>query len=326
MINRSSLFLSLSFCLASSMFAGYAADTDSQDVSFDKPVQIPEAVLQPGKYSIRLEDRMADRAIVRITEPSGTEHYLLTVPSKSLKAAGKGLIFFPDSNGAEALNGWECSGCKRPLEFVYPKDEAVKLTASTGKPILAYDPSYDKLPANLSPADRKVVTLWLLAPKTVTPQGTGEGLTAAKYSAPRAMASAEPLPKTMPKTASLAFLELLAGIVSFIAGTVAFLWRKVSAMPTSWKMLTLTTIGGIVTGFALPIASSYDARNSAELYVPSAQSLKNSPKVFEVPAIVIASAGATVANVNHDSEVERLKARNRRLEALLATLRQRPTE
>ena len=43
MINRSSLFLSLSFCLASSMFAGYAADTDSQDVSFDKPVQIPEA-------------------------------------------------------------------------------------------------------------------------------------------------------------------------------------------------------------------------------------------------------------------------------------------
>ena len=326
MFNRSSFVLTLSLFFASGVLPVQGAGTDSQEISFDKPVQIPEAVLQPGKYSIRLEDRMADRAIVRITEPSGTEHYLLTVPSKTLKTAVTGLIFFPDSSATQALNGWECSGCKRPLEFVYPKDEAVKLTAETGKPILAYDPSYDKLPANLSPADRKVVTLWLLAPKTVTPQGTGEGLTAAKYSAPRAMASAEPLPKTMPKTASLAFLELLAGIVSFIAGTVAFLWRKVSAMPTSWKMLSLTMIGGIVTGFALPIASSYEARSTSEIYVPPAHSLVKVPRVLEVATIAPSSTVVAVAQVNRDSEVERLKSRNRRLEALLATLRQRSAE
>jgi len=292
--------IQLFFCLllASSAFA---AD-DSQNVSFDKPVQIPEAVLQPGKYSIRLEDRMADRAIVRITGPGGVEHYLLTVPSKALKASGAGLIFFPSSAGTAALNGWECAGCKRPLEFVYPKDEAVKLTAETGKPVLAYDPSYDKLPDDLSPADRKVVTLWLLAPKAVTPEGKGEGLTAAKYSAPRKLASAQPLPKTMPKTASLAFLELLAGILSFVAGIIAFLWRKVSALPKVWKMAGLTMIGGMVLGFALPIASSYQ---TAQVYLPSP---------------------AQLAPAKADSEVERLKARNRRLEALLAALREKNAE
>jgi len=296
--------IQLFFCLllASSAFA---AD-DSQNVSFDKPVQIPEAVLQPGKYSIRLEDRLADRAIVRITGPDHADHYLLTVPSKTLKAAGAGLIFFPDSAGTAALNGWECNGCKRPLEFVYPKDEAVKLTAEMGKPVLAYDPSYDKLPDNLSPADRKVVTLWLLAPKTVSPQGRGEGLTAAKYSAPRTVASAEPLPKTMPKTASLAFLELLAGFLSFVAGTVAFLWRKVSALPKVWKMAGLTMIGGMVAGFALPMASSYQ---TTQVYVPST-----------------AQIAAQVSPAKADLEVERLKARNRRLEALLAALREKNAE
>jgi len=292
--------IQLFFCLLLA-FTAFAAD-DSQVVSFEKPVQIPEGVLQPGKYSIRLEDRMADRAIVRITGPGGIEHYLLTVPSKTLKAAGNGLIFFPDSAGTAALNGWQCNGCPRPLEFVYPKDEAVKLTAQTGKPVLAYDPSYDKLPANLSPADRKVVTLWLLAPKTVTPEGKGEGLTAAKYGAPKAMASAEPLPKTMPKTASLAFLELLAGILSFIAGIIAFLWRKVSALPKVWKMAGLTMIGGMVAGFALPMASSYQ---TAQAYVPS-------------------SAQMTASKA--DSEMERLKAHNRRLEALLAALREKNAE
>lgn len=311
---RSSSVFSLCLLLASSAFAGAAGDLDSQDVSFDKPVQIPEAVLQPGKYNIRLEDRMADRAIVRITEPGGTEHYLLTVPSKTLKAASpKGLIFFSDSAGTEVLNGWQCNGCKRPLEFVYPKDEAVKLTADTGKPILAYDPSYDKLPANLSPADRKVVTLWLLAPKTVTPAGKGEGLTAAKYSAPKVMASAEPLPKTMPKTASIAFFELLAGFLSFTAGAIVFLWRKVSALPKVWKMAGLTMIGGMVTGFALPVAASYQ---TAKIYVPSPAQISRA-NVLEVP---------TLAAADPDSEVERLKARNRRLEALLATLRERTAE
>ena len=207
---------------------GASADTDTQDISFDKPVQIPEAVLQPGKYTIHLEDHLPDRAIVRISEAGGTDHYLLTVPSKKLPPASKGLIFFPGASSTEVLHAWECAACKTPLEFVYPKDEAVKLTAETGKPILAYDPSYDKLPANLSPEDRKVVTLWLLAPKTVTAEGKGEGLTAAKYSSPKLTASVQPLPKKLPKTASNAFLEIASGFSLLALAGLLFSRRKLA--------------------------------------------------------------------------------------------------
>jgi hypothetical protein len=210
------------------VLAAAAAGTDSQDISFDKPVQMPDAVLQPGKYTIHLEDHLPDRAIVRISQSGGTDHYALTVPSKKLSPSTKGVIFFPGSASTEVLHAWECADCKRPLEFVYPKDEAVKLTAKTGKPILAYDPSYDKLPANLSPEDRKVVTLWLLAPKTVTADGKGEGLLAAKYSAPKPTASAEPLPQKMPKTASNAFSEITLGLSALALGLLLFGWRKLA--------------------------------------------------------------------------------------------------
>ena len=229
MIFRSSLILSLPLLVTTAAFAaGAAAGTDTQDISLDKPVEIPEAVLQPGKYTIHLEDHLADRAIVRITEPNGADHYLLTVPSKKMTAGTKGLIYFPGSASTEVLHAWECADCKRPLEFVYPKDEAVKLTAETGKPILAFDASYDKLPANLSPEDRKVVTLWLLAPKTVSPDGKGEGLTAAKYSSPKLTASTEPLPSKMPKTSSNAYTEIAFGFLSLALAAVFAFGRKLS--------------------------------------------------------------------------------------------------
>jgi hypothetical protein len=124
----------------------------------------------------------------------------------------------------------------------------------------------------------------------------------------------------MPRTASSAFFELLAGFVSFVAGMLAFFWRKVSAMPTTWKMAGLTIIGGMVTGFALPIASSYQ---TAQFYVPPPVNVSRS-KVLEVPTL--SPPPETVAAADRDSEVERLKARNRRLEALLAALRQRSAE
>jgi hypothetical protein len=223
MLGRSTLLFSLSLLIAGCL---YASEADTQDVSFNKPVQVPETILQPGQYKIHLEDHLADRAIVRITDPSGADHYVLTVPTKKLKAASKGLIFFHDSTGAEAVQGWACSSCAKPLEFVYPKDEAVKLTAETGTPVMAYDASYDKLPANLTAADRKVVTLWLLSPKTITPDGKGEGLTAAKLTAPKMMASSEPLPKKMPKTSTSAFDEIAIGLLTLTLALIFALRRR----------------------------------------------------------------------------------------------------
>jgi hypothetical protein len=279
-------------------------------------LQIPETLLAPGKYTFSLEDRLPDRAIVRVTEPSGAQHYLLTVPSSQL-ARTKGLIYFSAATVPQSLEGWQCPGCIRPLEFVYPKDEAVKLTASTGKPILAFDPTYDKLPDNLSPEDRKVVTLWLLSPKRVTAEGRGEGLTAAKYAtSPKMLAkNSEPLPKKMPKTASSIYVKLCIGSVLLMACGLLQLLRKRRQLHSGHRHIFILTALvaslGVVTGFAVPLARRND---------PQPLPVADSTVITDPNVTIVEVPGADGAK---EDEVDSLRARNRRLEALVAALRSR---
>lgn len=157
----------------------FAAPADSETITLDKSTDVPGATLPPGQVRFQVEDRLQDRAIVRITGQDGARHELvLSVPNdKLLPAAGGSVLFFAGGDvNKQTVQAWKCPNCAAPLEFVYPKDQAVAVTQATGKPVMAIDPSYDKLPANLSPDDMKVVTLWLLAPKQVTADGKGSGV------------------------------------------------------------------------------------------------------------------------------------------------------
>lgn len=170
--------------LASAGFASAQDANHGQKVTLHEKLKIPGASLKPGDYTFAVEDRLADRAIVRITADDQSKHYLLlTVPSSKLPQAGNdGLVRFTVSNGNDQfLRGWACQGCTPALEFVYPKAEAAKLTDETAEPVLAVDPTYDKLPANLSADDMKVVTLWLLSPQQITASNKGKGVKAEKY-------------------------------------------------------------------------------------------------------------------------------------------------
>jgi hypothetical protein len=180
---------------------------DSQTVNLSHKLQIPGATLKPGEYTFAVEDRLEDRAIIRITSGKQTSHeLLLAVPSDKLNQTEHGkLIFFPTEQAdKQILQGWMCPSCQSALELVYPKDEAVKITAESAKPVIAVDPTYDKLPKNLSPDDMKVVTLWLLSPKEITPEQRGKGVDAVKYADTRkaqptqTASSAAPLTATSP--------------------------------------------------------------------------------------------------------------------------------
>ena len=85
-----------------------------------------------------------------------------------------------------------------PLEFVYPKLEAVKLTDDSTQPVLAVDPTYDKLPSNLSADDMKVVTLWLLSPERITADNVGKGVKAVKYTPDANVSSQETASNSAP--------------------------------------------------------------------------------------------------------------------------------
>lgn len=184
------------------------AATDSQTVTLDHKLQIPGATLKSGEYTFQVEDRLQDRAIIRITDTKKNSHeLLLAVPNEKLNQTERSqLIFFPNGNSdKQILEGWMCPSCQSALQVVYPKAEAVKITAISAKPVLAVDPTYDKLPKNLSADDMKVVTLWLLSPKEVTPDQKGKGLEAAKWAdvnAPKKTEMAEARPPAAPAEAS----------------------------------------------------------------------------------------------------------------------------
>ena len=242
---------------------GFAAD-QSRSITLTEKLQIPEAVLKPGTYTFAVEDRLTDRAIVRITSAEGNKHYLLlSVPNQKLSGYGNnGLILFQSTEGKRpALRGWMCTGCTTGLEFVYPKAEAVKITDESTESVLAFDHEYNKLPSNLSADDMKVVTLWVLSPERITAENKGVGVKAAKYSSvsrvsvpvetaqvsPRPEPAAPPLSNEMasaavpqagaqelprrhlPKTASNTFSLALWGVLSLIAWAGLYLSRRRSA-------------------------------------------------------------------------------------------------
>jgi len=213
---------------------------DSQDIKLSGPAEIPGTDLQPGDYTFSVEDRLPDRAIVRINRSDNKEHYLvLAVPSPAINGkSSNGLVYYSKSDtGSRIIRGWKCGSCSSGLEFVYPKLEAVKITGESAQSVLAVDPSSDKLPENLSQDDMKVVTLWLLAPKRISADHHGEGVDAKKYvasanvktnthsSTPKNVetASAEVSPaavsgiKTLPHTAGHTTEIGLGGLLALLA-------------------------------------------------------------------------------------------------------------
>ena len=199
-VNQTSLLV-LSAALVFPFSFGMAAET-GQAVTMAANTQIPGTELKPGTYTFALEDRLPDRAIVRISNTQTGEHSLvLAVPDTKISVSSEDNIAYFNTNGSgnRTVKAWKCADCASPLEFVYPKLEAVKITADTAEGVMAVDPSYDKLPGNLSADDMKVVTLWLLSPQRVTANNTGEGVTAAKYAgAP----PATPAPSASPSSAT----------------------------------------------------------------------------------------------------------------------------
>jgi LPXTG-motif cell wall-anchored protein len=217
-----------------------AASPGSDALESSSALKIPGATLAAGRYTVSVEDRLVDRAIVRITDATSNQHYLvLATPSARLSTPDSGNFFyFTAENNGKALRGWKCDGCNTPLEFVYPKLEAVSLTGSSAKAVLAMDPVYDKLPANLSADDMKVVTLWLVTPETITADNKGQGVKAAKLSdmqpartADKAQSGATQVaaatkPVRLPHTATNNYQMLAGGLMLAIAGAALRLRRR----------------------------------------------------------------------------------------------------
>ena len=201
----------------------WASEFDKRTVlTVHEAIQVPNTVLQPGTYVVKVLDSMGNRNIVQIFNADETELIttILAIPNERLTVTDKSAFEFWETPPGQpkALRAWFYPGWNWGQEFAYPKVKAVAIAAAAKTEV----PSTEaKAPEELKKAE--VVE--------VTPQGTVEPLPAPAAPAPpveiaqatpppapEPAAEPAPAPETkLPKTASPYPLIGLAGLVLLAA-------------------------------------------------------------------------------------------------------------
>jgi hypothetical protein len=195
-------------------------------ITTDQPIEVPGRVLPAGKYTFKLMDSLSDRHIVQILNSDESKVYntILAIPDQRTYPTDSPQITFYEKpeRGVSAVQSWFFAGERAGVEFVYPRQQAEKLTELAGKTVPAEETAV-VIPDALAPPAQiaEVQTPETAAPvaRTAAPPQVQQPETAKTPEAPEAPA-AEPTVQsatTLPKTASPDGLFLLIGLVSTAA-------------------------------------------------------------------------------------------------------------
>src|SRR6202162_1235137 len=108
-------------------------------LTVNEPIQVPNKVLPPGKYVIKLLDSPSNRHVVQIFD--GDETHLLTtilaIPNYRLQPTGKTVFGFWETPPGQpkALRAWFYPGDNFGQEFAYPKSAATQIAAVARQPV-----------------------------------------------------------------------------------------------------------------------------------------------------------------------------------------------
>jgi len=113
--------------LAASLSVVHADTWDKKTiVNFSQPVEVPGAILQPGKYVMKLVDSQSDRHVVQFTNERQNHVYATTiaVPAYRTQVTGRTVITFYEAAAgqAEPIRNWYYPGDNFGQEFVYSKE------------------------------------------------------------------------------------------------------------------------------------------------------------------------------------------------------------
>jgi hypothetical protein len=188
-------------------------------LTVNETIQVPNKVLPPGKYVIKLLDSPSNRHIVQIFD--GDETHLLTtilaIPNYRLQPTGKTVFGFWETPPGQpkALRAWFYPGDNFGQEFAYPKSAAVQIAASahaavpTTEAIEASElatAAVTTTPAPEEPARTETAQATPAPAAEVAPAPAPEPTVAAPMPAPT--------PHELPKTSSPYPLVGLAGLLS----------------------------------------------------------------------------------------------------------------
>jgi len=102
-------------------------------MTVNETIQVPNKVLPPGTYVVKLLDSPSDRHIVQIFNGDETELIttILAIPNYRLEPTGNTLFTFWEMPPGQprALRAWFYPGDNFGQEFAYPKTKAVAIAA-----------------------------------------------------------------------------------------------------------------------------------------------------------------------------------------------------
>jgi hypothetical protein len=114
-------------------------------LTFSGPVQVPGVVLQGGTYMFKLADPDNGRRVIQVWDKEGTKLYttLLTIPDTQAEAKDDPVVLFTErpSGEPQAIKSWFYVGERTGYEFVYPKDQAMKIAQANHQSVLARNAS-----------------------------------------------------------------------------------------------------------------------------------------------------------------------------------------
>jgi hypothetical protein len=212
-------------------------------MTINQPVQLPNIMLQPGTYVLKLVDSPSDRHIVQVFDKDKTHLIttILAIPNYRLRPTGKSVFAFWETpaGSPQALRAWFYPGDNYGQEFAYPKDVSMKIAAANKAAVptttaqsademkttplsaVSADGQQDSLDAstNTKPDDTAVAAAApapepepapVQEPPTQIAQATPPPATPVEQ-------QTEPVPAELPKTASQIPLTGLAGLMSLAA-------------------------------------------------------------------------------------------------------------
>jgi len=175
--------LTVIVCCVTLLGLGVAVTTRAQTsddktfITFSAPVELPGKTLPAGKYTFRLLDSPSNRHIIQVLSEDGTDSLgiFLALAAERREVTDDVVITFAERSAdvPPAVRYWYYPGKSIGHEFVYPKDQAMRIARASGQPVLATESTVTQ--AEMTTAE---VT-------TVEPSGESRAATAAEMEARR---------------------------------------------------------------------------------------------------------------------------------------------
>jgi len=237
---RTNLVAVASLTLASLSVMPVMADTWNKKtiITISDAVQVPGAILQPGKYVMKLLDSPSNRHIVQIFNESEDklQTTILAIPNYRLQPTGDTAFQWWETPAGQpkALRAWFYPGDNFGQEFAYPKNTAMQIAKATNQQVPSIS-SEDLSSATVTTVDNAGTETALK--QEAAPAPTPAPVETAQVRTPEPTPqAAEPAPVAAPEATRARTEELphtaspfpMAGLAGFLALGASMAVRAVS--------------------------------------------------------------------------------------------------